>query len=168
MSAFFPSPATLLWLAGSVLVETHDECSSPTKSFYTTLFATGQWHRYLPSSWSIFPRHGTTARNIRRPTLSLPDEPLDATQKLTYAGAEPRVTGRLDMPRPGTEHQVALGQRTDREFGGRHSAHGSGRCVAVGEGALSYVSPLAVPRHRIPQPSRLCIVQYYPGVGLPR
>lgn len=56
-------------------------------SYYVLLFATGQWHRYWPNSWSIF----TEAWNdiaaymsFNLPSL-LPGQPLDAIQKLTYA-----------------------------------------------------------------------------------
>ncbi len=57
-------------------------------SYYILPFATGQWHRYWPYSWSIF---GEAWNDIvaymtfNLPPL-LPGEPLDAVQKLTYAG----------------------------------------------------------------------------------
>jgi methionine sulfoxide reductase catalytic subunit len=57
-------------------------------SYYTLLFATGQWHRYWPYSWSIFPEAWSdiaTYMSLNLPPL-LPGEPLDAMQKLTYAG----------------------------------------------------------------------------------
>lgn len=57
-------------------------------SYYVMLFATGQWHRYWPYSWSIFPEAVNdivTYMSFNLPPL-LPGEPLDAIQKLTYAG----------------------------------------------------------------------------------
>jgi methionine sulfoxide reductase catalytic subunit len=57
-------------------------------SYYILLFATGQWHRYWPDSWSIFPEAWNdivTYMTFHLPPV-LPDEPLDAIQKLTYAG----------------------------------------------------------------------------------
>ncbi|MBV9321262.1 MAG: cytochrome b/b6 domain-containing protein [Mycobacterium sp.] len=57
-------------------------------SYYILLFATGQWHRYWPYSWSIFPEAWddiVTYMTFNLPPL-LPGEPLDAVQKLTYAG----------------------------------------------------------------------------------
>ena len=57
-------------------------------AYYILLFATGQWHRYLPYSWSIFPETWNdilTYLSFKLPPL-LPGEPLDAIQKLTYAG----------------------------------------------------------------------------------
>jgi methionine sulfoxide reductase catalytic subunit len=57
-------------------------------SYYILLFATGQWHRYWPDSWSIFPEAWNdivTYMTFNLPPL-LPGEPLDAIQKLTYAG----------------------------------------------------------------------------------
>ena len=57
-------------------------------SYYVLLFATGQWHRYWPSSWSIFPEAWNdivTYMTFNLPPL-LPGEPLDAMQKLAYAG----------------------------------------------------------------------------------
>ena len=56
-------------------------------SYYILLFATGQWHRYWPSSWSIFPEAWNdivTYMTFNLPPL-LPGEPLDAMQKLAYA-----------------------------------------------------------------------------------
>lgn len=55
--------------------------------YYVLLFATGQWHRYIPYSWHIFPEAWNdvlTYLSFHRPAL-LPGEPLDAIQKLTYA-----------------------------------------------------------------------------------
>ncbi|MBA8824940.1 DMSO/TMAO reductase YedYZ molybdopterin-dependent catalytic subunit/thiosulfate reductase cytochrome b subunit [Saccharopolyspora lacisalsi] len=55
--------------------------------YYVLLFVTGQWHRYVPYSWSIFP----TAWNDLLTYLSfdlpplLPGQPFDAIQKLSYA-----------------------------------------------------------------------------------
>ena len=57
-------------------------------SYYILLFATGQWHRYWPASWSIFTEAWSdivTYMTFNLPPL-LPGEPLDAMQKLTYAG----------------------------------------------------------------------------------
>jgi sulfoxide reductase catalytic subunit YedY len=57
-------------------------------SYYIMLFATGQWHRYWPASWSIFPEAWNdigTYMTFHLPLL-LPGEPFDATQKLAYAG----------------------------------------------------------------------------------
>jgi methionine sulfoxide reductase catalytic subunit len=57
-------------------------------SYYILLFATGQWHRYWPYSWSIFPEAWNDIvayMTFNLPPL-LPGEPLDAIQKLTYAG----------------------------------------------------------------------------------
>lgn len=57
-------------------------------SYYVLLFATGQWHRYWPYSWSIFGEalnDIVTYATFNLPPL-LPGEPLDAIQKLTYAG----------------------------------------------------------------------------------
>lgn len=56
-------------------------------SYYILLFATGQWHRYIPYSWSIFPQAWNdllTYLSFDLPPL-LPGQPLDALQKLTYA-----------------------------------------------------------------------------------
>ncbi|OBG31523.1 oxidoreductase [Mycolicibacter heraklionensis] len=56
-------------------------------SYYISLFATGQWHRYWPYSWSIFAEAWNdivTYASFNLPPL-LPGEPLDAIQKLTYA-----------------------------------------------------------------------------------
>ncbi|MBV9142349.1 MAG: cytochrome b/b6 domain-containing protein [Pseudonocardiales bacterium] len=57
-------------------------------SYYILLFATGQWHRYIPYSWSIFSdawNDMLTYLSFKLPPL-LPGQPLDAIQKLTYAG----------------------------------------------------------------------------------
>lgn len=56
-------------------------------SYYVLLFATGQWHRYWPYSWSIFPEAWDdilTYLSFNLPPV-LPGQPLDAVQKLTYA-----------------------------------------------------------------------------------
>ena len=56
-------------------------------SYYIMLFATGQWHRYWPASWSIFSealKDIVTYMTFHLPPL-LPGEPFDATQKLAYA-----------------------------------------------------------------------------------
>jgi DMSO/TMAO reductase YedYZ molybdopterin-dependent catalytic subunit len=57
-------------------------------SYYILLFATGQWHRYWPYSWSIFAEAWNdmvTYLTFNLPPM-LPGEPMDAIQKLTYAG----------------------------------------------------------------------------------
>ncbi len=57
-------------------------------SYYILLFATGQWHRYWPYSWSIFSDAFddlVTYLSFNLPPV-LPGEPMDAIQKLTYAG----------------------------------------------------------------------------------
>jgi sulfoxide reductase catalytic subunit YedY len=57
-------------------------------SYYILLFATGQWHRYWPYSWSIFPEAWNDIvayMTFNLPPL-LPGEPLDAIQKLANAG----------------------------------------------------------------------------------
>ncbi|WP_369205627.1 molybdopterin-dependent oxidoreductase [Streptomyces sp. PU-14G] len=56
--------------------------------YVVLLFATGQWHRYMPTSWSIFPTAWDdlmTYLSFDLPPL-LPGQPLDALQKLAYAG----------------------------------------------------------------------------------
>ena len=56
-------------------------------SYYILLFATGQWHRYWPASWSIFPQALKDIgiyMTFNLPPL-LPGEHLDAMQKLAYA-----------------------------------------------------------------------------------
>jgi DMSO/TMAO reductase YedYZ molybdopterin-dependent catalytic subunit/thiosulfate reductase cytochrome b subunit len=56
-------------------------------AYYILLFATGQWHRYIPYSWQIFPEAWNdilTYLSFKLPPL-LPGEPLDAVQKLAYA-----------------------------------------------------------------------------------
>ncbi len=56
-------------------------------SYYFLLFATGQWHRYWPSSWSMFAEAWNdivTYMTFNLPPM-LPGEPLDAMQKLAYA-----------------------------------------------------------------------------------
>jgi methionine sulfoxide reductase catalytic subunit len=57
-------------------------------SYYILLFATGQWQRYWPRSWATFVEAGNdmiTYMTFNLPPV-LPNEPLDAMQKLTYAG----------------------------------------------------------------------------------
>jgi thiosulfate reductase cytochrome b subunit len=56
-------------------------------AYYVLLFATGQWHRYIPYSWSIFPEAVDDAWTYLQFQLppTLPDQPLDALQKLVYA-----------------------------------------------------------------------------------
>ncbi len=56
-------------------------------SYIVLLFATGQWHRYIPYSWEIFPTAWNdvlTYLSFNLPPL-LPGQPFDAVQKLTYA-----------------------------------------------------------------------------------
>ena len=55
--------------------------------YVVLLFFTGEWHRYVPYSWSIFPqawRDIVTYLSFDLPPL-LPGEPFDAVQKLAYA-----------------------------------------------------------------------------------
>ncbi|WP_063015557.1 molybdopterin-dependent oxidoreductase [Nocardia nova] len=57
-------------------------------AYYILLFATGQWRRYIPTSWSLFPAawHDiVTYMSFNLPPL-LPGQPFDAVQKLAYAG----------------------------------------------------------------------------------
>ncbi|MDR7299890.1 molybdopterin-dependent oxidoreductase [Haloactinomyces albus] len=56
-------------------------------TYYILLFATGQWHRYIPYSWSIFPTAWNdllTYLSFNLPPL-LPGQPFDGIQKLSYA-----------------------------------------------------------------------------------
>ncbi|WP_220183631.1 cytochrome b/b6 domain-containing protein [Streptomyces diacarni] len=56
--------------------------------YVVLLFATGQWLRYVPTSWSVFPTAWDdlmTYLSFDLPPL-LPGQPLDALQKLAYAG----------------------------------------------------------------------------------
>jgi methionine sulfoxide reductase catalytic subunit len=57
-------------------------------SYYILLFATGQWHRYWPYSWSIFTEAWSDIVTYMTFNLPppLPSEPLDAVQKLACAG----------------------------------------------------------------------------------
>lgn len=55
-------------------------------AYYVLLFATGQYHRYIPYSWSIFPEawdDALTYMQFQLPPL-LPGQPMDALQKLVY------------------------------------------------------------------------------------
>jgi DMSO/TMAO reductase YedYZ molybdopterin-dependent catalytic subunit len=55
-------------------------------AYFILLFATGQWHRYIPYSWSVFPQAWNdilTYLSFNLPPL-LPGQPFDAIQKLTY------------------------------------------------------------------------------------
>ena len=55
--------------------------------YVALLGLTGEWHRYVPYSWSIFPQAWEdiiTYLSFELPPL-LPGEPYDAIQKLTYA-----------------------------------------------------------------------------------
>lgn len=57
-------------------------------SYVILLFATGQWRRYIPTSWDVFPAawHDlVTYGEFQLPPM-MPGEPFDALQKLTYAG----------------------------------------------------------------------------------
>lgn len=54
--------------------------------YVALLFATGEWHRFVPYSWSIFPEAWldiVTYLSFDLPPL-LPGEPYDAIQKLAY------------------------------------------------------------------------------------
>ncbi|MBP0457132.1 molybdopterin-dependent oxidoreductase [Streptomyces montanisoli] len=56
-------------------------------TYYALLFATGQWHRYIPYDWSLFStawQDVLTYLSFELPPL-LPGQPLDAVQKLAYA-----------------------------------------------------------------------------------
>src|SRR5699024_8844889 len=55
-------------------------------SYVILLFATGQWHRYVPYSWDIFPTAWNDALTYLSFNLppTLPGQPLDALQKLAY------------------------------------------------------------------------------------
>ncbi|WP_204018300.1 cytochrome b/b6 domain-containing protein, partial [Sphaerimonospora thailandensis] len=57
-------------------------------SYWTLLFATGQWRRYLPTSWDIFPAawHDLVSYDAFRLPPMMPGQPFDALQKLSYAG----------------------------------------------------------------------------------
>lgn len=93
--------------------------------YYVLLFATGQWHRYWPYSWSIFvdAYHDVVSYlSFNLPPL-LPGEPLDAIQKLTYAGV---VFGLAPLQiLTGAAQSPALTARFPgylRLFGGRQRA----------------------------------------------
>jgi len=54
--------------------------------YVVLLFFTGEWHRFVPYSWSIFPKAWediVTYMSFNLPEL-LPGEPYDAVQKLAY------------------------------------------------------------------------------------
>ncbi|NDJ90670.1 cytochrome b/b6 domain-containing protein, partial [Mycolicibacter kumamotonensis] len=94
-------------------------------SYYILLFATGQWHRYWPYSWSVFPEAWNdivTYLSFNLPPL-LPGEPLDAIQKLTYAGV---IFGLAPFQiLTGAAQSPAIEARFPRYvrlFGGRQSA----------------------------------------------
>ncbi|WP_055478325.1 molybdopterin-dependent oxidoreductase [Sphaerimonospora mesophila] len=57
-------------------------------SYVILLFATGQWRRYLPTSWDIFPAawHDLVTYDRFQLPPMMPGQPFDALQKLTYAG----------------------------------------------------------------------------------
>lgn len=94
-------------------------------SYIVLLAVTGQWHRYIPYSWSIFP----TAWNDLLTYLSfdlpplLPGQPLDTLQKLAYAfvvfllAPFQLLTGAAQSP--GVEARFP---RFVRLFGGRQGA----------------------------------------------
>lgn len=92
--------------------------------YYVLLFATGQWRRYIPTSWSVFPQawdDAVTYLSFNLPPL-LPGEPLDAIQKLTYAAVIfllapfQILTGALQSPAIEARFPWAV-----RAFGGRQS-----------------------------------------------
>ena len=94
-------------------------------AYLALLFATGQYHRYIPSSWAIFPQAWqdiVTYLSLQVPH-ELPGQPFNALQKLTYAavifllaplqlatgaGQSPAIEGRFP--------------RYVRIFGGRQGA----------------------------------------------
>lgn len=94
-------------------------------AYIVLLAVTGQWHRYIPYSWSIFP----TAWNDLLTYLSfdlpplLPGQPLDALQKLIYGfvvfllAPFQILTGAAQSP--GVEARFP---RYVRLFGGRQGA----------------------------------------------
>jgi sulfoxide reductase catalytic subunit YedY len=56
--------------------------------YVVLLFATGEWHRFWPYSWQIFPeafRDMVTYLSFRLPP-TLPGQPYNAIQQLTYGG----------------------------------------------------------------------------------
>ncbi|WP_182906394.1 molybdopterin-dependent oxidoreductase [Microbispora sp. H13382] len=56
-------------------------------TYVALLFATGQWRRYIPTSWGILPQawHDLLTYLSFRLPPHLPGEPFDALQKLAYA-----------------------------------------------------------------------------------
>jgi DMSO/TMAO reductase YedYZ molybdopterin-dependent catalytic subunit/thiosulfate reductase cytochrome b subunit len=94
-------------------------------SYYILLFATGQWHRYWPYSWSIFAEawnDTVTYLTFNLPPL-LPGEPLDAAQKLAYAGVVFVLAPFLILT--GAAQSPAIEARFPwyvRLFGGRQAA----------------------------------------------
>ncbi|WP_019810783.1 molybdopterin-dependent oxidoreductase [Saccharomonospora halophila] len=106
--------------------------------YVVLLFATGQWHRYVPYSWSIFPTAWSdllTYLSFQLPP-TLPGQPFDAIQKLTYFGVLfllapfQILTGAAQSPAV-----EARFPRYVRMWGGRQSArnlHGFGLLAFVG------------------------------------
>jgi thiosulfate reductase cytochrome b subunit len=94
-------------------------------AYYCLLFVTGQYHRYIPYSWRIFPEAWNdilTYLSFNLPPL-LPGEPLDAVQKLTYCvvifGLAPLqiLTGAAQSPAVEAHFPWFV-----RMFGGRQGA----------------------------------------------
>ena len=92
--------------------------------YYVLLFATGQWQRYIPSSWGIFAvawNDVLTYLSLELPSR-LPGEPFDAVQKLSYAAVIfllapfQIVTGFLQAPAVEGRHP-----RLMRAAGGRQT-----------------------------------------------
>lgn len=99
-------------------------------SYYVLLFATGQWHRYWPYSWSVFPEAFNdivTYLTFNLPPV-LPGEPLDAMQKLTYAGWCSCWRRSRSSPAP----------RSPRRS--RRASRGTCGCGAVGNGPAACIS----------------------------
>lgn len=93
--------------------------------YLVLLFATGEYHRYIPDSWSIFPHAGhdiVTYLSLRVPPL-LPGQPFNALQKLTYAavifGLGPFQIATGAVQSPAIEGRFP---RYVRLFGGRQAA----------------------------------------------
>lgn len=94
-------------------------------SYVVALFATGQYHRYIPDSWSIFPRAGhdiVTYLSLRVPP-QLPGQPFNALQKLTYA-AVIFMLAPLQIATGAAQSPAIEGRfpRYAKMFGGRQSA----------------------------------------------
>jgi sulfoxide reductase catalytic subunit YedY len=107
-------------------------------AYVILLFATGQWHRYIPYSWSIFPQAWNdvlTYLSFNLPPL-LPGQPFDAVQKLTYAfvlfilAPFQILTGAAQSPAVEARFPWYV-----RMWGGRQSArnlHGIGLLIWIG------------------------------------